>query len=233
MAEDKPKPAADLTGGPGLDPEPKQPEPKLVTVKHGGRELQVPEDVATAWSDREREFDQRFSRQGQELGELRKRATSEPKPEPKTAEPDLNTLWFEDPSRAAKIIEERTYERVAGEYRQQEALKSFWDGFYRGNTDLQDDGWIARAMLNEHATELVDLPVRQAQEKLAEFTRKEILRIAGKTKAQDRPTPALLEPASGDRPPRSRRDEDEGPQSISDHIRQRNDARRRGAKGAA
>ena len=229
-----PKPADPvIAGGPGGEPEPAA--PKLVAVKYGGRELQVPEDVATAWTDREREFDQRLSKQGAELGDIRKRWQSveqqiQPKPD-KPAEPDLNTLWFEDPTKAARLIEERLESKLEGRYRRERALEKFWDGFDRDNPDLRDDRWVAEATFNEHFDELADMTPVKAREELADRTRKKILKLTAKVKTTDTRSPVLLEPASGDRPPRPAREEDEGPKSLSEALAARRQQRRVGAKG--
>lgn len=221
-----------IQGGPGGEPE-QRPEPKLVAVKYGGREMQVPEDVASAWSEREREFEQRFSRQGAELGDLRKRwqsveettRSSTRREEPK--EPDINTLWFENPQKAAELIEQRITSGIESRYRQDQALKGFWDGFYRANDDLREDEWVVQGVFRDHFDEIADLPRTKAQEKLAELTREKILRLTRKVKpASDHDRRDLLEPASGERPPRpAARDEDEGPQSISAVLSQRRAAR--------
>jgi hypothetical protein len=226
--EPKPEPAAPVQGGPGGEPEPQA--PKLVAVKHGGRELQVPEDVAAAWQEREREYERRMSQQGAELGELRNwRKQAEPRlaPQPAApAEPDINTLWFENPQAAYQKIKQEVREEIVGDYRKDQALRTFWDGFFRTHDDLREDDWLARAMFQEHFNELADLPTREAQQKLGEITRTQILRLTRKTKNPTDTTPRdLLEPASGDRPPRQPAPDDDGPQSISGLIAQRRQQR--------
>jgi len=237
MADDKkPEPTPPtVVGGPGAEPDP---QPKLVAVKYGGRELQVPEDVATVWQEREREYEQRMSKQGAELGEYRKRWQQvEPLlKQPETPkEPDINTLWFENPQAAYQKIVTDVETKIEAKYRQDQAYRSFWDGFYRKHDDLREDDWVARTVFQEHFEDLAGLTPDNAQEKLGELTREKILKLTRKVKSSDdsRPRPTLLEPASGDRPPRVAREEDEGPNSISELIAQRRAARRAAqAKGS-
>jgi len=224
-----------IAGGPGGEPEPAA--PKLVKVKHGGKDLDLPEDAATAWQEREREYERKMSQQGAELGELRTwRKTVEqqiaPKKEP--AEPDLNTLWFENPQAAYQKIKQEIRQEITGDYRRDQALRSFWDGFDRENPDLRDDRWVAEATFTEHLDTLADMTPAKAREELADLTRKKILKLTRKVKPTDTDTNprTLLEPASGDRPPRPARDEDEGPKSMTELIAARRAARRAGAKGA-
>lgn len=235
--EKKPETPPAVVGGPGAEPEP--PQPKLVTVKHGGRELQVSEDVAAVWQEREREYEQRMSKQGAELGEYRKRWQQvEPLlKQPETPkEPDINTLWFENPQAAYQKIVTDVETKIEAKYRQDQAFRSFWDGFYRKHDDLREDDWVAKTVFQENFNELAELTPDKAQEKLGELTREKILRVARKFKTTDdnRTRPTLLEPASGDRPPRpTRNEEDEGPNSISELIQQRRAARRAAqAKGS-
>lgn len=228
MADDKKqdaKPAEPLAGGPGVESEP-APAPKFVTVKHGGRELQVPEDLAGAWQEREREFETRIGKQGQELGELRKwrqQAEAAIRPQPaQPAEPDINTLWFENPQAAYQKIKQDVREEITSDYRRDQALRSFWDGFYRGNDDLREDAWVAETVFRDNFQDLADMPTSKAQEKLADLTREKILRLTRKAKTEITRAP-MLESASGDRPPRPQRDEDEddGPKTMGELIAQR------------
>lgn len=215
-----------LTGGPGAEPVAPQDDrpasPKLVTVEYMGRKIQLPEDAAAVWQERETAM----SRQGAELGEhrqWRKMAEQRLKPEPeRPAEPDINTLWFENPQAAYQKIVSDVETRVESRYRQDQALKSFWDGFDRANEDLRDDRWLAETLLQQNFAELADLSPRKAQERLGEITREQILRLTKKVKPTDSPARNLLEPASGERPERPAREEPEGHKSISDLLRERN-----------
>jgi len=134
------------------------------------------------------------------------------------AEPDIDTLWFENPKKARDMIKQELRQEIVGEYRQDQALRTFWEGFYRSHDDLRDDDWMVRSLFQEHFNELADLPTRQAQEKLGEITRTQILRLTRKTKTNDTTPRDLLEPASGDRPPRPAAQDDDEPKSISGLI---------------
>ena len=226
-----------IQGGPGGDAPVDAPAPKLVTVKHGGREIQVPEDVATAWQEREREFDQRLGKQGAELGELRKRwqsVESTVVPRPERPADDLETQWFENPRKAFERIKQEVRQEITEDYRTDQARRTFWETFDRDNPDLRDDRWVAEAVLQEHMDSLEALPVSKARESLADLTRKKILGLTRKVKATDTDTRShtLLEPASGDRLPAPARTEDEGPKTLSDALAARRAQRLKGAKGA-
>lgn len=243
MAEKKgqePQPPV-LDDGPAAPtPEP-TPAPKLASVKYGDKEYHLPEEAAQAWEQREREYARKLSQHSDELGQLRKWKTQvEQQIAPKPQEPDLNTLWFENPSKAAELIEQKTYQRVRTEYEerekareQQQALDRFFDGFYRKNDDLRDDDWVVKGVMQEHFEDLADLPTVKAQEKLADLTRERIIRLTRKVKTSDttRSRQTLAEPASGERAPRPAPTEDAGPGSLGDVIRERAARRQAAARG--
>lgn len=217
---------------------------RLVAVKIAGREHQLPEDVAQALSEREREFDRKLSEHSQELGQLRQmtrqwQERQAPTAPQRPAEPDIETLWFENPKAAAQKLRQEIRQEITGEYQRDQAIRSFWDGFYRGNDDLREDDFIVNAVFQRHFDQLADLAPAKAAETLADLTRKEIIRLSRKvkpaTESNGAPPRHLAEPASGERPPRPAREEDSGPKTLSDAIRaiqrQKSQAARTGAKG--
>lgn len=218
-----------MSGGPGQPTAPAgQPAaPKLVSVKYEGKEYQVPEDAAQAWQSREQDFSRKLSAHSEELGNLRtwKRQVETTIQPAKQAEPDINTLWFENPAKAQEIIEQRIYQKVTGEYQRDQATRQFFDGFYRANDDLRGDEWLVNAVFSESFGDIADMPISKAQEKLAELTRERILKLTRKAKVNEEPTrsrAAMVEPASGERTPRRvKEEEDEGPKSMADVIRER------------
>lgn len=238
---------APVHGGPGdveaprqeLQPVPTPTEtPKLVTVRQHGREYQLPEDVAQAWQERE----QVLSRQGQELGELRRfRQQAETVLQPEPPKPNLNTLWFEDPVKAAELIKEdlrREYQRQREQDQQAAMEEKFWQMFGRRHEDLRGDEDFAKFQLQRNVRRLADmnLPSDEAvMDKLAEITRGELIRLSRKARSSDEPTPSradLLEPATGERPARRAPKEDDGPKTMSDLIRQRQRKQAEARRGA-
>jgi hypothetical protein len=232
-------PAEPISGGPAATTPETTPAPKYVPLKHGGKEYQAPEEIAQAWEERERDYARKLNQNSDELGQLRKwKSTVEQQVSPKPTAPDLNTLWFENPTEAAKIIQEQTFQRVATEYEkreqaraQQDAENRFFEGFYRKHDDLRDDDDIVRLELQKHFNEVADLPVASAQDKLADFARGRIIALSRKVKTNEtdstRSRAGLSEPATGERPPRSTRsDEDDEPKSLGDVIKARAAARR-------
>src|SRR5262245_8236870 len=236
--EPPPAEPAVIIGGPEatVPAVPAAPAPKMVTVKHGGKEYALPEEAAQAWEARDREYSQNFSRQGEELGQLRawRRQVESTVQPAKPQEPDINTLWFENPAKAQELIEQRIVERVTRSYQSDQATKRFFDGFYRANSDLQEDEWVVNTVFQDHFSELADLPISRAQEKLGELTRERILKLTRKTKSSDEPSRSkqtLVESASGDRTPRPAANPEDGlPKSMGDHIRAMAAARREAQK---
>ena len=232
-----------LKGGPGQpDPEPddRTPAPPArKRIKVGGREFEVDPDLAAAVESRETEFSKKLSEQGRELGELRKRAQPGDQPDPaktRPQEPNYEDLLYSDPRKFAQVIKEQTRAELRAEYEEDQVMREFWDGYGRRHPDLAEEELISRAMFVRHNTELLDLPTKKAQDRLAELVSGEILRISrrGKDngnapKEHDTGKRAVVEGASGDRgSTRASADDEERrqPKSLSEALALRRQARR-------
>ncbi len=226
-----------LKGGPAETaleaPAKETPSPRLVSVKYGGKDIQVPEDVAQAWESREREFGQKLSEHSQELGELRKFRTSvQQTVQPQTPQrPDLSTLMFENPAEYNRLMREEIKAEIRQEYTQDQGLRDFWRSFYRKHDDLDGEDSLVQAVMQRHWGELQTLPVSSAQDKIADLTRGEILRISKKLKGgnteEELPQGrAVVEGASRPVSRTRKTEEDEGkPKTLSEVIRDRRQAR--------
>jgi hypothetical protein len=229
-----------MRGGPGqpdLEPEDRPAPPAKKRIKVGGREFEVDQDLAAAVETRETEFTRKISEQGRELGELRKR---QPGDQPdasktKTREPDYEDLLYSDPRKFVQVIKEQTRAELRAEYEEDQVMRDFWDGYGRRHPDLAEEELISRAMFVRHNTDLLDLPTRKAQDRLAELVSAEILRISrrgkdngNQPKEHDTGKRAVVEGASGDRGSRTPADDEDRrqPKSLSEALALRRQQRR-------
>lgn len=243
--EPEPNPTA-VTGGPGIST-PTTAAPDLRTVKIGGRDFQLPPDAAEAMSQREREYEQGFAKQGEELGRLRQQARDwESERErvrhavngaPATPqEPDYNTLMFTDPSAALQRFKQELQREIRGEREQQALREQFWTDFYGSNPDIsRDEHWLVEATLMRHFRELGTLGGPEGQKKLGDYTRQAMLGIIQKRAPSSTGTPrTVVEGASGARPERGASPKEATePTTLSEVIAARRRARRQPVKAAA
>lgn len=146
---------------------------------------------------------------------------------------DWDNLIFSDPKGAVKKIKEQAVAEakrdLRKEYSTDQQTNKFWSDFYGAHQDLKDDHDLVEVMLEKHMSEIGDLPVAKAMEKLADLTRKRIMRYSG-NKGQPR-SRAVAEGAS---PPTAKKPKVEQPKAttLSDIIRNRREGRRKAASAA-
>jgi hypothetical protein len=166
-------------------------------------------------------------------------------PPPRQEEPDLDRIWYENPSLAARIIEERTAQRLTHQYRQdqeanrrEQVMKEFVGGMYESHPELRGEDQLVAYVLQRDGERIGALKIPEAREALAKGVRDEIFRMekrAGdmRTREEGREPPAasraVVEGGSGSsregaRTPRER-EEAGGPKSLTDLLRQRREAR--------
>ncbi len=213
---EKPLTDADvMRGGPG-NPEPegdRRPEdtpPPTRKVRLGGKEYELPEDLAVAV---ERERDAAAGRRGSELQALReevrqlresvnKPRTAE-KPEPKGPQRPDPKLMFEDPERFLReqdayyeaLVEQRTaalreqYEqdkqRTLTEAERKAVLQRRLDQFYRDNPELVGFEDLVTLTWNRHYDELKDLSLDEGFDRLKELTHTRIATLTGKVRPKE------------------------------------------------
>lgn len=95
------------------------------------------------------------------------------------AEKPLSELIFEDPERALAIHERKVIEKLKAEETQKANEQRFWNDFYKENKDLSDDTEMVQFVMNKHWGEISQMHPEQASKKIAEYTRKTILRYKG------------------------------------------------------
>lgn len=199
-----------LSGGPGIDPAvppeaptgPEAPQPPAppagTSVKIGGRDYTVEPELAAALEGREREFNQRLSEQGRELGELRtwRRQVEQQIAPPRQAQGyDYDTALFERPGETLQRIKQETLAEVRREYQAEQAQRQQWDRFYRDHPDLADETRLVRAvaqdLLNEGWAERAPSDIPAFMDELAKQARGELLRMSRKIKEADVPAERL------------------------------------------
>ena len=102
------------------------------------------------------------------------------------AEPDpydaLAAELFVNPAsalrKAVEMGRSSVLSTVTTQSQQQQAMSGFWSAFYEGNKHLRDASDVAERVLERNFDSWRSLSIPDAQEKLAEETDKEILRIA-------------------------------------------------------
>lgn len=228
--------AAVMKGGPEDEQRQNQPQPdapKMVSVKYGGKEFQVPEDVAQSWTEREREFSAKLSEHSDELGKLRKTAQEYEAVKsrfvtPQQQQADPAVLMFENPAKFVQDLREGIKAEVRQEYLQYEGDNRAWMQFSQKHEDLADERDLVTWIAQRHAAELQTLPPSQRADHLADITRKEILRVHAKFKSNGADEELTNEvpfvESPGRRTPRPVPREEE-PKSLSQILRERRSAR--------
>ncbi len=242
-----------LVGGPhGQPPPPDDPTgepvtPSAKTVKLAGQDYAVDPDIAQAIEAREQEMQRKLTEHSQELGDLRRRdqerlAAEEAARKAAMPQQDISSRLFEQPEVVLNELEERIVTRMTGMYAQQTSQNDFWQSFYAQNPDLDrlTDHFIVQAVLNQHMPELQAASTKtgEAQAKLGELTRTQILRLSQKQSQSGdettRPTGrAVVEGAGIRKPAPVKEPEDTTPKTFAEISKRRRDARRSAGKKKA
>jgi len=245
MAKDKPQPtqpdpvtpnpdAAILQGGPGQDApveEKKEPAtPTGVEMTIAGQKYTLDPAVASALEERERQFERKMGQQGAELGELRRlkqQVDALNQAQAAQAQPNLDTLLFENPTKALELHRQQIVSELTQKYEQEKRQQEFWRDFKSRHKDLEGDDLVIHAVAAKNVASLNTItdPVEMA-DKIADLSRREILRIANRAKS-DAPdkTRAVVEGKSIEAPKPTPRPEIEEKGSLSQTIRDRRKAR--------
>jgi len=248
MAEEKPQPtdqdpakdkdAEILVGGPGQDApveEPKPATPTGVEMTIAGQKRMVDPDIAAWIEERERQTERKISQMGTEVGRLRQlenQIASLNKAQTTQAQPNFDTLIFENPSEAKRLMKEEVKQEIRAEYSAAENEKEFWREFYKRHKDLDEDDFLVKSIASKNIQLISTLredPLAM-QDKIADLSRREILRIANRAKS-DTPdkTRAVVEGKSIEAPKPTPRPETEEKGSLSQVIRERRKARHEAA----
>lgn len=149
----------------------------------------------------------------------------EPDPEP---EVDYEKLMYDDPKAFVKQLKKEVRSDVekelGGKYAKDQGEREFWNEFYADHDDLKDDKDLVQTTLRTNIATLGDLPVREAQKRLADLTRERIMRYTGKREKKDdaSKTRARVEGSGASQKPSTKAAEDDGKVvTLSDIIRAR------------
>ena len=248
MAKDKPQPtdqdpakdkdAEILVGGPGQDApveDKKEPAtPTGVEMTIAGQKYTLDPAIASALEERERQFERKMSQQGTELGELRRlkqQVDALNQAQAAQAQPNLDTLIFENPTKALEMHRQQIVSELTQKYEQEKRQQEFWRDFKSRHKDLEGDDLVIHAVAAKNAASLNTItdPIEMA-DKIADFARREILRIANRAKS-DTPdkTRAVVEGKSIESPKPTPRPDTEEKGSLSQTIRDRRKARHEAA----
>jgi hypothetical protein len=99
--------------------------------------------------------------------------------QPVATEKPLSELLFEDPEKALQVHEQRVIQKLKAQEEQKNRETQFWSTFYSENKDLSDHQDVVNFAMNKHWDELSRLHPEQAQKKIADYTRKTILKFKG------------------------------------------------------
>ena len=112
-------------------------------------------------------------------------------PEEKTADPDFDSKFYENPQAYLKQVQEQAVNQAKEEMaKQQEAAQkeqAAWDGFYKEYPDLETKDKLVKLLVKENWDEIKTLPLDSAYKILALKTRKQLKEWAD----ADKPTEQL------------------------------------------
>lgn len=151
---------------------------------------------------------------------------AEPAQPSEPEEPDYGELIFTDPNEALRLhgeaVEKRVREQVKREYDQDQGTKKFWDQFFQKFPDLKNDSDLVEATLNGNLSQLADLPIEQAIDKLGSLTRNRISRYRG----SENKRPKATAEGAGAPAPKAAEPPKDNVTTLSDIIKQRRNKRR-------
>lgn len=162
-----------------------------------------------------------------------KNMTGKPAPKDEGKKPgyDYATGLFTEPEEALKRLREEIKAEVKGEittaYNAAETQKDFWQGFYKDNSDLSDEKMMVNAVMTRDWAILKDLAPAAAAKKLAEATKKELMRISGGKSPSDDNARQIEGGSTKNSAPAGKKSDDDKVLSLSDIIKKRQEARRK------
>ena len=228
-----------MIGGPGSEEPPVEEEKKPATptgveMTIAGQKYTLDPAIASALEERERQFERKMSQQGTELGELRRlkqQVDALNQAQAAQAQPNMDTLLFENPTKALEMHRQQIVSELTQKYEQEKRQQEFWRDFKSRHKDLEGDDLVIHAVAAKNAASLNTItdPIEMA-DKIADFARREILRISNRAKS-DTPdkTRAVVEGKSFEAPKPTPRPETEEKSSLSQVIRERRKARHEAA----
>jgi hypothetical protein len=164
-------------------------------------------------------------RHAEELANIRRQNPPPRDPAPPQPSEDLSALLFSEPQKAIQKIREEVGKEIENKltqrYVQDQNNIRFWGTFDEKFPDLKSDRDLVEMTMNANISELANIPVEEAMEKIAELTRGRIQRY---TKSRPQGRRPYAEGASPPMPPRQAA-EDDKPPSLSEIVRRRRAAK--------
>lgn len=105
------------------------------------------------------------------------RASAQSQQAPEMTQKKVSDLLFEDPEKALQLHEQRIIEKMRQEEQARATEKQWWDSFYSKNKDLSQDQDVVHFAMNNNWNDLRTLHPDQAAERLADLSRKTLLRF--------------------------------------------------------
>ena len=97
---------------------------------------------------------------------------------------DIAAQFYADPKKALAAMEARIRSNITHEvttsYHQDQAVQQFWTDFYTEHPDLKDEDRIVKTVMSQSWDGVKNLKGKDARNKVAELTKRELLRIANK-----------------------------------------------------
>jgi len=227
----------ELKGGPGDEGGTQKEENRgstLQTVTIGGKTFQMEPEVAASIQAEQTSYQEQVSTAEAATLAVEVAGKEAPGREQDADEGEgtgIADLMFTDPEAYDKQLRESIKTDIRAEYQQDQARQTFWDEFYRENTDLADKKWMVEGVLARRLDSIGKLSGRPGRDKLAELTKGEILGLIESTKGVRVETAEELEGGTGGSRG-GKEEEDKGedkateiPDSISDVIKARSRAR--------
>lgn len=154
------------------------PQVQLREVTINGRTFSVPQDVATALEEREREFQRKLSEQASELRARWEQQTAEPAKQNTDVLEGLDTLLFENPKAALQKLRESIVTEVTSLYQADQGRRQFWVEFYQDYPELRKHQTLVSAILQQRLPEWATVPTTAAKKLLADEVKRELVEIA-------------------------------------------------------
>jgi len=190
---------------------------------NGEKPVVVPKAQEPDWAAELAAVNQKLARLEGENAALR---APKQQAQPAPQEPNWEDLLFTDTNKAVALLKKTVREEITNDltsqYKRDKGETQFWDDFYKDHDDLKHDDDLVKTTLQSHMSELADLPVKKAAEKLAELTRTRILRYTNGTtpKGKKAVTEGASQPSGGKKVAETPK-----PLTLSDIIRARREKR--------
>lgn len=150
---------------------------------------------------------------------------------PQQAEPELHELIFRDPRTAINRIKDDLRAEMTAAYRQEQATQNFWSSLYRTDESMRRvPREFVNAVVMENQRAFAGLPDEIAIKRVADLVKERIASFSGLGQNTQQQVPTSYADGGSTPAPAPAAPEPEGgePQTLSELIRQKREARRKG-----